>query len=102
MYINLVAESKGLVESASLEALVTPRSRAISIFASDFTTSGGFPEVKKMAHTASAFEVVMAPHTGHRIVSVVGNAHLPIAKFIGKQPFLGQGLSTSAGVLAGF
>ena len=89
MYINLVAESKGLVESASLEALLTPRSRAISIFASDFTTSGGFPEVKKMAHTASAFEVVMAP--GHRIVSVVGNAHLPIAKFIGKQPFLGYG-----------
>ena len=51
-------------------------SRAISICQADFTKSGGFTEVKRIADMASAFHVLMAPHTSHSVLSAAGNAHL--------------------------
>lgn len=51
-------------------------SQAISICQADFTKSGGFTEVRKIADMASAFHVLMAPHTSHSVLSAAGNAHL--------------------------
>ena len=51
-------------------------SRAISVCQADFTKSGGFTEVKKIADMASAFHIPMAPHTSHSVLSAAGNAHL--------------------------
>ena len=50
--------------------------RAISICQADFTKSGGFTEVKKIADMAAAFHILLAPHTSHSVISAAGNAHL--------------------------
>ncbi len=50
--------------------------QAVSICQADFTKSGGFTEVKKIADMASAFHVQVAPHTSHSVLSAAGHAHL--------------------------
>jgi len=50
--------------------------RAISICQADFSKTGGFSEIKKIADMAAAYHIPMAPHTSHSVLSAAGNAHI--------------------------
>ncbi len=49
---------------------------AIAIAQADCTKAGGISEVKKIADMAVAYDLWMAPHTSHSVISAAANTHL--------------------------
>ncbi|MFO1067917.1 MAG: mandelate racemase/muconate lactonizing enzyme family protein [Geminicoccaceae bacterium] len=49
---------------------------AIAIAQADCTKAGGISEVKKIADMSVAYDLWMAPHTSHSIISAAANTHL--------------------------
>jgi L-alanine-DL-glutamate epimerase-like enolase superfamily enzyme len=49
---------------------------AVAIAQADCTKAGGLSEVKKIADMSVAYDLWMAPHTSHSIISAAANTHL--------------------------
>jgi L-alanine-DL-glutamate epimerase-like enolase superfamily enzyme len=50
--------------------------RCVSVVQADCTKAGGISEVKKIGDMAAAWDLLMAPHTSHSVISAAANVHL--------------------------